>query len=154
MELISLPQTGGCVCRQVRFTLREDPVTVYACHCTDCQTETGSSCTISAVIRSEAVSLTGETQDFGVTLADGRIKSGLRCRRCAGGVGGGSRGEGLQTLEGGTFDDTSWIAPAGHIWAASAQPWVRIPEGALQCDAQPNDEDWLAFTRAWKARSS
>lgn len=35
--------TGGCLCGAVRYTLRDGlRFRPYACHCTDCQTRTGS----------------------------------------------------------------------------------------------------------------
>ena len=151
--MISLPQHGGCICGDVRFTLREDPVTVYTCHCTDCQTETGSTCLIAVVVHTRAVEYSGaQPEEHGVELADGRPKGGPRSPRCKCGVGGSSRGDGLMMLEGGSFDDTSWLVPAGHIWTRSAQPWVKIPEDALSFREQPDDEDWVAMTVAWKQR--
>ena len=33
---------GGCLCGQVRYTLNAKPKALNACHCTDCQTLTGS----------------------------------------------------------------------------------------------------------------
>lgn len=153
--MIPLPQHGGCICGDVRFTLQDDPVTVYACHCTDCQTETGSTCVIAVVVHSAAVAYTGATpEQHGVVLADGRPKGGARCPRCKGAVGGASRGEALMMLEGGTFDDTSWLVPAGHIWTRSAQPWVLLPEDVLAFPEQPADADWLAMTVAWRQRSA
>ena len=35
--------TGGCLCGAVRYTLHEGfRLNPYACHCTDCQSRTGS----------------------------------------------------------------------------------------------------------------
>lgn len=151
--MIPLPQRGGCVCGAVRFVLRDDPVTVYACHCSDCQTESGSTCLIAVVVHRAAVEFSGlEPEDCSVQIPDGRQKGARRCPRCKGAVGGGSRGEGLMMLEAGTFDDTSWVRPAGHIWARSAQPWIAIPPESLRYESQPSDADWLDMTRAWKQR--
>ena len=30
----------------------------------------------------------------------------------------------------GTLDDTSWLAPKLHVWAGSAQGWLKLPEDA------------------------
>ncbi len=151
--MIALPQHGGCICGDVRYTLREDPVTVYACHCTDCQTDSGSTCLLAVVVRSVSFEFTAKTPESRrVTLADGREWGGYRCPRCQGPIGSVPRGDGIQSIDGGTFDDTSWIEPAGHIWVRSAQPWVEIPNGSVRIEQQPTDEDWLAMTRAWKTR--
>ena len=39
---MELPQTGGCQCGKVRYEISEEPVSVYICHCLDCQRLTGS----------------------------------------------------------------------------------------------------------------
>ena len=39
---MKLPQTGGCLCRKIRYTIIEKPRLVYTCHCTDCQHITSS----------------------------------------------------------------------------------------------------------------
>jgi hypothetical protein len=39
---MKLPQTGGCQCGKIRYTISEVPQLVYTCHCTDCQRMTRS----------------------------------------------------------------------------------------------------------------
>jgi len=152
--VIPLPQHGGCICGDVRYAVREDPVTVYACHCTDCQTDSGSIGLLAVVVRSESIEFTARAPaTCRLTLADGRDKGGYRCPRCQGPIGGLPTGTGIQSIDGGTFDDTSWIEPAGHIWVRSAQPWVRIPDDVVRIEQQPRDEDWLEMTRGWKQRA-
>jgi len=149
------PQDGGCVCGDLRYTLRKDPVVVYACHCTDCQTETGSTCYLAVVVESASFEYTrGKPATFDVTLADGRTKGAVYCPRCVTATGGESRIPGLASVNGGTLDDSSWIVPAGHIWTRSAQPWLKLPEDSLQFPMQPSDEDTMAMVRAWKATSA
>ncbi len=151
--MLALPQNGGCLCGDVRFSLRDDPLTVYACHCSDCQTETGSSCVVSVVARQASVEWQGtRPEPFGVELPDGRSKILRRCPRCLGPIGSVERPDGLVSIDGGVFDDTSWIVPAGHIWTRSAQPWVRIPEDAVRHEAQPTQDEFVELVRAWRNR--
>ena len=35
-------RTGGCRCRQVRYSVRGEPLRVGVCHCTDCRQSSGS----------------------------------------------------------------------------------------------------------------
>jgi hypothetical protein len=35
MEVVSLPQSGGCVCGAIRYSLLDAPLLAYACHCHD-----------------------------------------------------------------------------------------------------------------------
>lgn len=146
--MVVFPQHGGCLCGDTRYTLNESPLTVYACHCTDCQRQTGASFSLSMVVRREAVQLLrGHLQEYSIELADGRRKGSNFCGRCSTRLWGPSRRSGLAILEAGTLDDTSWFRPVAHIWTRSAQPWVRIPEDTLNFDHRPQGE---ALFRAWK----
>jgi len=33
-----LPYTGRCLCDATRYRVTEEPLTLFACHCTDCGT--------------------------------------------------------------------------------------------------------------------
>jgi hypothetical protein len=35
------PHIGSCLCGQINFELRDEPLTFYVCHCTNCQRRTG-----------------------------------------------------------------------------------------------------------------
>ena len=78
------------------------------------------------------------------------MKGSLCCARCRTNLGGPGPDK-LASVDGGTFDDTSWIVPAGHIWTRSAQPWIRIPEDSLNFETQPGDEGSLAIVRKWRS---
>jgi len=39
---MKLPQTGGCQCGKIPYSISEVPQLVYTCHCTDCQRITSS----------------------------------------------------------------------------------------------------------------
>ena len=148
----SFPQEGGCLCGEIRYVLREDPVVVYACHCTDCQTETGSAFYLSVVVRASAFEFTcGSPARWSAALPDGRTKGSRVCERCKTKLGGPANDERLAAIDGGTFDDTSWIVPAGHIWTRSAQPWVRLPEDGLCFETAPEQEGFVELTRRWKS---
>lgn len=148
------PQHGGCFCGDVRYELRQDPLTLYACHCTDCQRQTGASFVLTMVARREAVEITkGELREYSLELPDGRRKIGRFCGRCSTRILGlPPKFPSLINLRPGTLDDTSWVSPVGHIWTRSAQPWVRIPDGALNFPGQPEAEEFMALARAWKER--
>lgn len=36
------PYSGGCLCGALRYRVTAEPLTLYACHCTDCQRRTGT----------------------------------------------------------------------------------------------------------------
>ncbi|MBI3245138.1 MAG: type II toxin-antitoxin system HicA family toxin [Deltaproteobacteria bacterium] len=39
---IPLPLTGGCQCGNVRYQICESPITLYVCHCTECQRQSSA----------------------------------------------------------------------------------------------------------------
>lgn len=146
------PYTGGCLCGAVRYRLREEPLTLYACHCTDCQRRTGSACGLSMFVRKQGVGLEqGRTAGYRAALADGRVKAGQLCAAC------GSRLWGepaaaphILVLQPGTLDDTSWLRPVAHLWTRSAQPWMVFPPDVPRFETQPEDRSVL-FT-LWRTQ--
>ena len=142
---MKLPLTGGCVCGSVRYEVTAEPISVYACHCTDCQRITSSAFSIGVVVPDEAFRLTGNdprSAPGGVTAA-GRVKSRLVCSDCGTWMFGtpspGTEYPGMiRIVRGGTFDDTTWLKPTAHFWTRSKQPWVALTEGATLYETQPN----------------
>jgi hypothetical protein len=134
---MGLPLRGGCVCGAIRYEITQEPLRVYACHCTDCQRFTGRAFAIGVVVRSEAFHLTGsETRSVpsGVTEG-GRIKKLSACPECGTRLFSDPRldwrNKGVvQAVLGGTLDDTLWLRPTIHVWTRSAQPWVILPDGS------------------------
>ncbi|WP_457832593.1 GFA family protein, partial [Staphylococcus aureus] len=52
--------SGGCRCGATRYTLAVDVIPpVYCCHCLDCQSWSGSAFSEQAVVRTDALSITG-----------------------------------------------------------------------------------------------
>jgi hypothetical protein len=50
-------------------------------------------------------------------------------------------------IKGGTFDDASWLVPAGHIWTRSKQAFYAI---GLDEIAYPADPDYAVLTAKWR----
>ncbi len=149
---MSFPRAGGCGCEMVRYQLTSDPLTVYACHCTDCQTETGTSFALSMFVDRDAIELLrGKPRLRIFKLPDGRKRRVSACDECGASLWAETPDlPELLNLHPGTLDDTSWFRPVGHIWTRSAQSWVTIPPEALRYEKQA--EDRLALVRAWKSR--
>lgn len=47
------PYTGGCQCGSVRYVLTSEPLRVAACHCTECQRQSGSAFGMSMSVKKE-----------------------------------------------------------------------------------------------------
>ena len=145
----SFPLTGGCQCGAVRFTVNAAPVVFYLCHCTTCQSQSASAFGESVKVRTKDVTFTGELVAFSGSADSGKPKTCEFCPRCGVRIAHGRR-PGAETfnLKGGTFDDHSWLVPAGHIWTSSKQPFVAIAADELQYPQQPPNYDVL--TAKWR----
>jgi hypothetical protein len=58
----------------------------------------------------------------------------------------------VTVIKPGTLDDTRWLAPVGHIWTRSAQPWFEIPQYLVKYEGQPPDLSRLI--EAWRVRQA
>jgi hypothetical protein len=145
---------GGCLCDSVHYQIVADPLTLYACHCTDCQTASGAAFTLTMVVPRDAIVVQqGTPRPFERQRTDGRRKTIFRCPDCLTALWGVRPGiPNLASVYAGTLDDTSSLQPVGHIWTRSAQPWITVPPGELNFEGQPSD--MLPFVRAWKRRST
>lgn len=149
---MQMPLRGSCQCRSVRYEIGREPLTVYACHCTECQRQSGSAFSLSMVVPREAVAIIdGRPKEWLRRTDGGRTVSCLFCGDC------GARlyhephsNRAITIVKPGTLDDTSWLSPVGHIWTRSAQPWFRIPVTSITYDVQPLDLS--ALIAAWKAK--
>ena len=148
------PYHGGCLCGAIRYRVADEPLTLYVCHCTDCQRRTGSAFALSMVVLNSALELLqGEPRAYAVTLSDGRQKHGKFCGEC------GTRLWGeppkfpqIVVVQPGTLDDTTWLRPIGHIWTRSAQPWVSIPNDTLNFERHPDDP--MILVKAWQDQAT
>jgi len=124
---------GGCTCRAVRYRMTTAPIIVHCCHCRWCQRETGASFALNAVIEADRVVVDSGKPELVVTpSASGKGQKILRCPTCkvavwshyAGG------GEAFSFIRIGTLDEPDRLPPDLHIFTASKQPWVTLPDGA------------------------
>jgi len=149
---MKLPLTGGCQCGAVRYAIDAEPLTLYACHCTECQRQTGSAFALSMVVKREALRITsGAPKEWLRRHESGRVIACVFCDAC------GTRlyhnphiNTQITILKPGTLDDTTWLDPVGHIWTRSAQCWVDIPDETVNYDVQPPDFSGLIET--WRAQ--
>lgn len=148
------PYAGRCFCGAVQYRINEEPLTVYACHCTDCQKRSGSAFGLSMWVNRAAIEVTqGEAVLQIASGHDDRLRHARLCLQCHTRLWSApeDRPE-LAVVRPGTLDDTSWLEPVAHLWTRSAQPWVKIPEGVVRYETQPKELTELA--RLWRERAS
>jgi hypothetical protein len=144
------PFEGGCLCGAVRYTvtptIRFQP---YACHCTDCQTRTGSAFGLQLSVLSADLEVTGPVLRGEHVQPSGAIAGIFACERCLTRVyTDNDRRPGIANLRAGTLDDSRSLVPAAHLWVTSKLPWVTIPADSVAMDRQPSDQaGWLAIFR-------
>ena len=146
---------GGCACGAVRYRLNDAPMVVHCCHCTSCQTETGSAFVINAVIERDRVTLLAGEPEAVMTPSDsGRGQEIFRCPTCRVALWSHYSSRKAAFVRGGTLDAPDAVPPDVHIFTRSKLPWVRLPDDARAYEAFYADpgEVWSAEARArWKA---
>jgi hypothetical protein len=126
-------QGGGCACGAVRYRMEGPPLVVHACHCSQCQTLTGTAFALNAVIETDrVVLLSGEPEPHPVTGASGKPQTILRCPRCKVALWSHypQAGERIAFVRAGTLDDPARVPPDIHIYTSTKLPWLPLPEGA------------------------
>ena len=141
---------GGCGCRAIRYRMHGRPLFVHCCHCRWCQRETGSAFVLNALIEADRVRLLAGEPDVVPTPSNsGKGQRIARCPICrialwstyAG------AGERFRFVRVGTLDDPNRFPPEIHIFTASRQPWVILPE------AVPAVPEYYDRRRYWPAES-
>ena len=54
------PYSGGCQCGQVRYDLTGEPLHLIACHCSECQNQSGSAFGMSMIVKMDDLKITAE----------------------------------------------------------------------------------------------
>lgn len=118
---------GSCHCGQVRYEAEIDPAAVMICHCTDCQTLSGSA------FRTVALTPPG-----GFRLVSGALKSYVKlaesgarrlqcfCPDCGTPICATSEGKEpkVYSLRLGSCRQRASLVPVAQIWCRSALPWL------------------------------
>jgi len=123
---------GGCTCGHLRYSLTAPPLIVHGCHCRWCQRETGSALAINALIETAELAVTAGRPDRVPTPSlSGRGQLVVRCPDCHVAVWSHypGLGEAVAFVRVGTLDAPDRFPPDIHIFTASKQPWLRLPEG-------------------------
>ena len=123
---------GGCDCKAVRYRMLSEPLIVHCCHCRWCQRETGASFALNAMIESSRLVNLGVAPEMVHTPSErGAGQQIARCPTCRIAVWShySSAGPIIAFVRVGTLDNPDSLAPSVHIFTASKQPWVVLPQG-------------------------
>ena len=146
---------GGCTCGAIRYRLETSPLIVHCCHCHWCQRETGTSYALNAMIEADRVTvMKGEPVAVLTPSNSGKGQVIWRCPTCYIALWSNYSGAGdkVHFVRVGTLDEACRLPPDIHIFTASKQPWVEIPQGHNAVERYYNREKyWSAESLArWK----
>ena len=117
---------GSCHCGQISFEAEIDPAAVRICHCTDCQTLSGSAYRVN--VRAPAASFvlrSGTPKAYIKTAENGNKRVHAFCPNCGSPIYSADPHEpktyGLRV---GTLKQRGELPPTRQIWYRSSQPWV------------------------------
>jgi hypothetical protein len=129
---------GGCSCGAIKIEGEADPEKVQICHCTDCQTSTGTAFRVSIPVPGTTFRMTGQPNYYLKTSADsGKPRLQAFCGSCASPIYSTTPGEGVQPsymVRVGILRQRDQLMPQRQNWFRSARSWV------LKLDAVPKNE--------------
>jgi hypothetical protein len=124
---------GGCLCGQVRFTVRGTPLNVRICHCRLCQKALGSPFFARALYPLDQVTVTGQTARYASSAALQRVF----CPTCGTRLMAERADMGRVGVALAAFDDPNALTPECHFFTASKVGWLRINDELPQYPAWP-----------------
>ena len=123
---------GGCRCGRVRYRVAARGLPrVYACHCLDCQTWTGSAFSPQFILPEDQFEVTGEPALFELPRRTASRTSRQRgCPVCFTRVyNTNTRRPGLAVVRAGTLDRSDELTIVAHIWTKRKLAGIEIPAG-------------------------
>ncbi len=119
---------GSCSCGAIKVEGEADPARVQICHCTDCQTGTGSAFRVSIPVPGPSFKMTGQPKIYIKTTTDsGKPRAQAFCGTCGSPIYSTTVGDGQQAsynLRVGILRQRDQLNPKRQQWWRSARPWV------------------------------
>jgi hypothetical protein len=128
---------GGCHCGRITYEADADPEKVGVCHCTDCQTLSGSPFVVYLPVPKDALRLRGVPKVYVKTSESGHRRAQAFCPECGTRLyASAEKDPQVFNLRIGTVRQRASLAPKTQLWWRSALPWVKdldsIPKHAKQ----------------------
>ena len=129
---------GGCHCGYIAYEAEIDPETVSICHCTDCQTLTGSAYRTNVRSREGTFKLlAGQPKIYVKTAESGNKRAHGFCPECGTPIYSTTVSDPkVHGLRVGTIRQRAELRPTSQGWCRSAQSWVMdlssLPQSAKQ----------------------
>jgi hypothetical protein len=116
---------GRCHCGEIMFEAEVDPAVLYICHCTDCQTLSGSAFRVNIQAPAEHFVLRGTPKTYIKTAESGNKRLHAFCGNCGTPIYACAvENPQVYGLRAGTITQRAAFSPRRQIWRRSALPWV------------------------------
>lgn len=130
---------GNCHCGRITFEAKVDPAKVRMCHCTDCQTLSGSPFRVMVRAKAEDFRLlTGAPKIYLKTAENGRQRQQAFCGECGTPIYATSVDDvpDFYGIRIGSVRQRDQLIPKRQIWHCSAQSWLGEIEGIAKVETQ------------------
>lgn len=131
---------GGCHCGKVRYEAEVDPDKVVICHCTDCQSLSGSAFrTVVPTLQGAFSLLSGQLKIYTKIGESGNPRELAFCPECgtpiySAPVADGSK---IYALRVGSIRQRDELVPAVQYWVRSSQSWLGNLDAMEKLETQP-----------------
>jgi hypothetical protein len=128
---------GGCHCGQITYEAEIDPATVTVCHCTDCQTLSGSAFRTVVPAKKESFRMTGQPRIYVKTAESGNKRAQAFCPECGTPLYATSPTDPqVYGIRVGTARQRAELRPQRQVWCRSALDWIRDLPNVNQLEKQ------------------
>jgi hypothetical protein len=141
---------GGCHCGRIRYEAEIDPAKVVICHCTDCQTLSGTAFrTVVPTNEGTFVLRAGEPRIYVKVGESGNQRAQAFCADCGTPIYSAPPGDNATVfgLRVGTIRQRDQLVPGDQYWFRSAQRWLRDLSAIKRTEKQPVFDPKGGFAR-------
>ena len=128
---------GSCHCGNITYSAEVDPEKVGICHCTDCQTLSGTAFRVSVAAAKESFHLSGTPKIYVKTAESGNKRAQAFCPECGTPLDAADATDPqVFNIRVGTARQRAELRPKSQGWYRSARDWINdlhtMPQSAKQ----------------------
>lgn len=136
---------GRCHCGQVTYEATVNPELVYVCHCTDCQTLSGTAFSAGVIATYDNFKVLTGTPSFYIRSTESGVKRRRAfCPDCGTPIYAADMSDRpLVSIRVGTSHQRAELTPTVQIWCRSALNWVQNMSAIRQSQMQPSLSEFI-----------
>ena len=133
---------GGCHCGYIKYEAEIDPEKTMICHCTDCQTLSGSAFrTVVPVPKEHFRILSGRPKIYVKTAESGNQRAQAFCPECGTAIYASAVSDPPSyNVRIGSMRQRAELPPKAQHWCRSAVPWVMDPAWSSRVTSHPRGQ--------------